>query len=195
LVGYLGVNGVHLVALDGNRVWRNPSVEDVSRIAVVGRSSGSASTRQILAATYGGRVTPIDAGGMDAAKWQPDAGAIHHLLTADGQLGAVAATRQGGFVAAGIKPDGTSLWEHALPIGRAIRPIEPLAWGQLTGDRPHWIVASADASIHFISPDGKLIDQFNYGAQLGGIAIIRDTDGRDLLLISSDDGIEALRFE
>ena len=99
------------------------------------------------------------------------------------------------LIAAGIKPDGTSLWEHALPIGRANRPVEPLAWGQLTGDRPHWIVASADASIHFISPDGKLIDQFNYGAQLGGIAVIRDTDGRDVLLVAGDDGIEALRFE
>jgi len=195
LIGYLGVNGVHLVALDGNRKWRNPSVEDVSRLAVIGRPGGSAAGRQILAATYTGRVTPIDVHGVDAAKWQPDAGAIHHLLPAEGLLCAVAATRQGGFVAAGTKLDGTSLWEHPLPIGRSTKPTEPIAWGQLAGDRPHWIVASADASIHFISQDGNVIDQFSYGVQLGGIAVLRDADGRDLLLVASDDGIEALRFE
>jgi len=195
VVGYLGVNGVHLVALDGNRKWRNPSVENVSRLAVIGRPGGSAAGRQILAATYSGRVTPIDVHGADAAKWQPDAGAIHQVLAADGLLCAVAATPDGGFVAAGIKPDGTSLWELPLPIGRSTQPVEPIAWGQLSGDRPHWIVASADASIHFIAQDGKIIDQFSYGAQLGGIAVLRDADGRDLLIVASENGIEALRFE
>ena len=194
VIGYLGVNGVHSISLDGTRKWRNPSVEDVSRLAVVGRPDSVAAGRQVLAATYSGRVTPIDSRGVDAAKWQPDAGAIQHFFTADGRLCAVAGTRQGTFVAAGVKSDGASLWEHPLPFGRSIKPIEPITWGKVAAEQAHWIVASADASIHFLTHDGKLIDQFNFGAPLAGMAALRESEGRDLLILSSDDGVEAVDF-
>jgi peroxiredoxin len=193
VIGYLGVNGIHAVSLDGTRKWRNPSVEDVSRLVLVDPADSTAG-RQILAATYGGRVTPIDARGADAAKWQPDAGVIQHFLAVNGRLCAVAGTRKGTFVAAGLKLDGTSLWEHPLPFGRSIKPIEPIAWGRVGSENPHWMVASADASIHFLNSEGKVIDQFNYGSSLAGIAALPDSEGRDLLLLSTDDGIEAVDF-
>ncbi|MGD0900645.1 MAG: hypothetical protein ABR915_22665, partial [Thermoguttaceae bacterium] len=57
-----------------------------------------------------------------------------------------------------------------------------------------WILPGCDGSIHFVSADGRPIDRFNYGAILGGLATVM-VDGKPVLLVASENGLEALRIE
>jgi hypothetical protein len=77
--------------------------------------------------------------------------------------------------------------------------IEPVVVGRVTHSGPgQWLLPAADGSIHIISADGKLLDRFNYGATLSGLATTQ-INGRPVVLISSFKGteprLEALQIE
>jgi hypothetical protein len=67
--------------------------------------------------------------------------------------------------------------------------------GKLTSaPRGQWVLPSADGSIHILSDEGKLIDQFNYGSALTGIAVTT-IDGKPALLVATPTGIDAWQVE
>ena len=64
----------------------------------------------------------------------------------------------------------------------------------LPGAARQWLLPGSDGSIHVLAADGTLIDRFNYGEQVNGLATV-EIDGKPVLLISSANGVEALRAE
>ena len=56
------------------------------------------------------------------------------------------------------------------------------------------LLAGSYGSSHVVAPDGKRIDQFHHGAPLSGLATA-ELDGHPVLLISSPEGVEALKVE
>jgi len=98
-------------------------------------------------------------------------------------------------VVLGLTLEGDVLWTCPLPQGWQRQPIEPIIPGRITADGPgQWLLPGCDGSIHFVAADGKPIDHFNYGAIVGGLATIL-VDGKPVLLIASENGLEALRIE
>ena len=101
------------------------------------------------------------------------------------------ASQAGKNLAVGLSVNGEPLWQYVLPDGVQSGPIERIIAGQITREGPsQWILPGADGSIHFISPDGKLLDKFNYGAALQGLATVQ-IDGQPVLVVSSAKGLEA----
>jgi hypothetical protein len=95
----------------------------------------------------------------------------------------------------GVGPDFTALWEHPLPFGWHRHAIEPVTSGKiLPGAESQWVVAGADGSLLFISRDGQLLDRYQHGAALSGVAAA-EIDGKPALLIATTAGVEALQVE
>ncbi len=100
----------------------------------------------------------------------------------------------GKFTALGLSPDGEIQWKYALPSG-AQHAVEPVVVGRLLpGAARQWLLPGSDGSIHVLAADGAPIDHFNYGEQVTGLAAV-EIDGKPVLLISSANGVEALRVE
>ena len=86
------------------------------------------------------------------------------------------------------------IWKYNLPFGTQ-QPVEPIVIGRLLpGPARQWLLPGSDGSIHVLAADGTLIDHFNYGEQVTGLATV-EIDGKPVLLISSANGVEALRTE
>ncbi len=212
-VGYYGAAGIQAVSPDGKRIWSNRSLASVVRTAFT--APDAKGRRELLCANESGRLAVLDAKGelrdsITVLNW-PVRSILGADLKGDGQpLWCVLSTslegqatsvegRPAGLetqpVVLGINLKGDVLWKYSLPKGRHMQPIEPIIAGRLkTGAPGQWLLPGCDGSIHILAADGKPIDQFNYGAVLGGLATAV-IDGKPVLLVSSENGLEALRVD
>jgi hypothetical protein len=100
----------------------------------------------------------------------------------------------GQYLAIGMNARGEPIWKYDMPVG-ALQTVEPIIVGRvLPGTASQWLLPGCDGSIHILAADGTLIDRFNYGAQINGLATT-EMDGKPVLLISSANAVEALRVE
>lgn len=200
LVGYGGIYGMQLITPDGHRRWSNRAVSNVSRLAVV--SLDKAAT--VFVSSFASPTAILDRRGKELGRWLAQARAWNSLVTSSGTnysqgeprhlIGITQASLQE-FVAVGLSPGGDPLWEYRLPPGLPSTQVEAIAWGKVVGNAEHWIIAAPDGSLHFLSHDGKLLDQFNIGSLVTGMAVTT-VDGRPALIVATTQGaIEALRFD
>jgi hypothetical protein len=202
LVGYVGLVGVHCVGLDGQRIWRNRAAELVLGLGVA--AADATGRRQLLVADGG--LLPIDAQGNEQSL----------VLVPDAFLRLISTTDVAGIrsswcgigtktvvpgkpvrdVAIGLSPRGQVKWRYPLPAGtQQHASLQMVATGDLLGRGiGEWVIAAADGSIHILSLDGDVIDKFNFGASLSGMTIAR-LDGQPALVIATDEGVEAWKFE
>ena len=202
-IGYVQAVGVHCVALDGERLWRNRAAEYVFRLGVTGPDRRN--QRQLLVAQ--GWVQPIDAAGREQAPIVlPDA-FVRLIFTADLDgdenlewcaiaMKSLEPGQPPRDIAVCLSPRGFELWRYPLPEGtHQNAAFEMVATGNLlNGNAGQWVIAGADGSIHILGIDGSLIDHFNLGAVPNGMAIAR-LDGRPALLVSACDAVHAWQFE
>jgi hypothetical protein len=195
-VSYWGVVGVQGASLVGKRLWANRSMEHVFRLAVTGPDAKG--QRQLLCANGTGTLVPVSFEGQNS---KPITVAAHFLravfsadLNGDDQpewLG-LASTNTGSDIAVAFNPAGQELWNYPLPKGVQEHPtLEMVTFGKVVaGDNAQWVLAGADGSIHIMTADGELIDQFNHGAALSGLGVTR-LDGRPALVIATPQSVEA----
>jgi outer membrane lipoprotein-sorting protein len=221
-VGYLKEVGVHLVTLDGERLWGNRAAEEVLRLDVTGPDRSG--QRGLLVAD--GLVLPINSAGDDQPPFPVADAFVRRVFTADldgddnRECCAIALEwlRPGEpttNVAVGLSPRGRELWRHPLPKGmHRHASLEMVAAGNLLGgdagpgdagpgdagpgdagpgETGQWVIVASDGSIHILATDGTLIDRFNYGTAPTGIAIAK-LDGHPTLLVSTPDRVEAWQF-
>jgi thiol-disulfide isomerase/thioredoxin len=198
-VSYWGVVGVQNVSLSGERRWANRSLSTVLRVALLGPDEGG--RRNLLCTNEPGTLVTLDPEGKRLGEVRVSDFAIHFLLAADldgdaqPELCGLSPIEQGDFVAVGLNLQGEMLWRYALPHGIHDYPIEPVTAGRLLGDaRGQWIFAAADGSIHVLDADGKLVDRFNYGAPLTGLAAT-EWDGKRVLLVCTPQSVDAWQVE
>lgn len=198
-VSYWDAVGVQGVGLDGNRKWAYRQVSNVARLAVGGPD---AQGKRLLWCTHDrGSLLGLDSKGERQAevmvRGRPLYAAFASDLTGDGQPEwcGVCILEAGRTMMVGFNLKGEELWTHEMPPGLATQPIEPVAAGRLSASGPGcWIFPGADGSITLVGPDGKLIDQFHYGATLSGIATAT-IDGHPVLLVSTPKSVEAWKVE
>jgi thiol-disulfide isomerase/thioredoxin/outer membrane lipoprotein-sorting protein len=204
-LGCWGEAGIESFSLTGKQLWTSGAVKDIMRLAVGGPDDQG--RRQLLATSMNGAVSPFDSAGKEGKPIVLDGRFVRLIFAADlngdgrAELCAIAQNKLadkklGPDVAVGLGPNGEELWTYELPAGLPRdAAMEIVASGKvLAGDESQWLFAGADGSIHIVSAQGKPIDHFNYGAPLSGLAAAK-LDGRQVLLVSSEQSVEALAVE
>ncbi len=197
-VSYAGVVGVQCATLDGKRLWSNRSIVNVSSLAVGGLAWDK--RRELLCANAGAMILLLDAQGKRGADLHVD-DSLRRIVAAQlrgsGEPMWCGTTAGGKFrdEVVGFSLQGRVLWTYnKLPEG-VPPPIEPIIAGRVTREDPgQWLLPGPDGSIHILSVEGKLVDKFNYGAALQGLATV-DIDGRPALVVATAKGLEAWRVQ
>jgi hypothetical protein len=201
VLGFWGAEGVQSMTLGGTRRWQNRAAENVLRLDMT--EADSKGRRTLLAVTAHGTVLPIDADGKEGRPIGLTHRFIRLIFTADldgderYEWCAIAQDKRasgppGPDMAVGLSPSGEELWSYELPPGtHEHAAFEMVAYGNLVeGAAGQWVVAGADGSIHILGIDGALVDRFNYGASLRGLAVAK-LKGRTALIVASDTGVTA----
>jgi thiol-disulfide isomerase/thioredoxin len=203
-VGFFGTVGVKCISLEDKVLSSCRNVFNVNKLAP--GPADSHGRRELFCGNDANNIAILD------DKLQPRASA---RLPADGTLYGLAQadlaedgrhtwccvlfagdsrTTSGQFTAIGLSESGEFQWRRQLPAG-TLQTAEPIVVGRvLPGTASQWILPGCDGSIHILAADGALIDRFNYGAPINGLATV-EIDGKPVLLISSANGVEALRLE
>jgi thiol-disulfide isomerase/thioredoxin/outer membrane lipoprotein-sorting protein len=200
-VGYLGNVGLHLASMEGKRLEANRALSNVARVVALG--PGPQGKYSILCTSEGmlvqlddklnqigdvklpRPVTWIAVDDLDADQ-KPDV----CCLCLDDQM--ADPFRQ---AVVGVNLKGEELWSHTLPKGMFERQVEPILVGRLSSNGPAvWIVPAPDGSLRFIDLAGKILDEFNYGASLAGMASV-NIDGKPALIVATKDSLEAWSVE
>ena len=199
-VSYWTAIGIHAVSLDGVRIWGNRTdVNGSSSIAIGGADDKN--QRELYCTTERGSIAAFSAQGKLITDVTIRNRMLQRIVAADllnnGQplwCGGAAAGLNDNTVI-GFTPAGERLWNYSPPPGIAPRPIEPIIPGKvLLGRSGQWLLPGPDGSIHILAADGKLVDKFNYGAVLQGLATV-DIDGRPVLVVATAGKLEALKIE
>lgn len=196
LVGYWGDVGVECVSLDGKRLWANRDLQNVIQVAV--DDPDERGRRRAVCVNSRGTLVPIDGQGEAGPDARVENRALTKIAIADldgdgvSEWCALAAdpNELGHFTALGVSPEGEELWSYDLPEGLHKYLIEWIAPGQLAPGDGGWLLPGADGSIHLLTPDGQLVDRFNYGAALTGLALYASPQG-PVLLVASSEGLTA----
>ncbi len=199
VIGYMREAGIHGVTLGGERIWRNRTVANVGDLAVT--TADASGKSRVICAHFFGNLVPINHDGADLPPIEVPGRALTHVavaeLDSDGEdeIVTIAVDAAGARSALGLTVSGEILWARALPPGEHETPIDAIAWAKLDADGPaHWLIASADGVIHFVSADGQQYDRFATGSQLAGLAAIEIDDQR-AIVIASADGVRAWSVE
>ncbi|MGO9110600.1 MAG: redoxin domain-containing protein [Thermoguttaceae bacterium] len=204
-VGFGGSVGVKCVSPQGKLIWSCRNLFNVGR--VLPGPANAQGHRELFCISDANSLATLDATGQlrDAARL-PSEGILQSVVYADlagnGQetwcgMIHVPDNHQiatGRFTAVGLNTKGELIWKYELPFGTQ-QPVEPIVVGRiLPGTTGQWLLPGSDGSIHVLAADGTPIDHFNYGSQVSGLATV-EIDGKPVLLISSANGVEALRVE
>ena len=93
-------------------------------------------------------------------------------------------------IAIGLDEKNHEQWSYPMVKGIPQKPVERIVPGKFADGRGAWLLAGPDGSIHILASDGKLIDRFQYGADLTGVALTV-VGGKTVLLVASTQGLEA----
>ncbi len=178
-------------SLDGKERWRNQDMKQVPRVAVVRNAAGEPI---VLCTNERGRMMSLDAKGKRLEDLGSDQAFI--WVTAadlDGDqrpkaCGIFMVPNSTNRVAVAMGPQGEEKKSYTLPTGNLPGWIEPIVAGHLAAGGPGcWFLPATDGSIHILAADGQLIDKFNFGATLTGLATLV-LDGRPVLVVASRPG-------
>lgn len=204
LVGYWGIAGLQAVTLDGNRAWTNKSLDAVSRLAVLAPDAQGRRSVLCTSDSADGRsmiMVRIDSQGERKEEIKVPSRRTAWLTSADltgknsSEICALAPDDAGNVTVVGVNAEGKELWAYPLPESKYDTAVERAVVGNVFADGPsQWIVPAADGSIHFITADGKLLDKFNYGERICGLAMTK-LKGSPVLLVATPLAVEAWKVE
>jgi len=198
-IGYWGLVGVHAVSLEGKRLWANRSVTIVARMAIGPADANG--QRRLICTNNNDTLVALDAEGRRTGETVLPNRPLSFIIGADlsgsgaMQWCGLSTPKFGESVAVGLTLAGKELWDYAMPPGMLMQPVEKVVPGKIAPAGPGlWLLPGPDGSIHFLAPGGTLVDRFNYGAAIHGLATC-EIDGRMVLVVATDDGLEAWKIE
>jgi hypothetical protein len=198
LVGYWDAVGVQGVSLAGKRLWGNRVMQTAFRLAISAKNADG--KRNVLCVNGSETIGPFNSDGK-AVEFVNLPGRMIEWIASD-DLGPEGQTKtvlisahdpqKSHFI--GLDDDGREQWTYATIKGTPQKPVERVVSGKLADGRGVWLLAVADGSIHFVLPDGKPLDKFNYGSELTGLALAV-IDGKNVLIVASKDGLTAWQVD
>jgi peroxiredoxin len=198
-VSYWGTVGVQAVSLDGHRLRSYRNLLNISHIAI--GPADSDRKRDLYCVNESGSLGVLDARlQLHNAVTLPAQMFLQALtagdLLGDGQYSwcGISLGQDRQLTALGLNLRGEVLWNFPLPKG-APQPVESILIGGITPGGPkHWIIPGCDGSINVVAADGQVVDRFNYGAAVTGVATYL-LDGKAVIAVASQDGVEAFKIE
>ncbi|MGQ9576090.1 MAG: redoxin domain-containing protein [Thermoguttaceae bacterium] len=195
LISYFQGGGVQAFSLDGKELWHYRELKLPSRVCVLAEAPNSPPT--ILSTNELGTLVRLDAHGKRLDEMVFDGKLINWVVAAElsgdrtpelcGLFLADPDTR----VALVLDAKGNQKATYALPKGIDPGTVEQIIPGHLTAQGPGcWLLPGADGSIHVLDPDGRLVDRFNYGGAVTGLASLV-LDGRPVLVVATPQTLEA----
>lgn len=195
-IGYWGEIGIQGVSLEGKRLWFDRSVQLVLNVAAL--LPDEMQRRQVISTTSQGALALFAHEGKLDRQISLPYRQMHYLRAADldsdgrDDLCALSVPMIATSVAVGVGLDGRELWNHELPRGVHETAIDKIVWGPVLAEGEQWLLPSPDGSIHIIDAKGELVDQFNYGKKLTGLAAA-EIDGQRTLIVATPDSLEGWR--
>lgn len=219
-VGFWGVVGIHAVDAEGRRQWSNRAATNVLTLALTPQNE--VGWHKLLASSDLGPLTRINQFGRHDPPIHVGNRAIHHIYSTapqsppgdDGGSAASAGSANiggaaggsggatycglsyqgpGQMLALGLSEDFSELWNYPLPAGTYETEVQFVQSARLPGERPGWVFAGPDGSVHLVSSDGELHDNFATGKPVTGLAALDGPQG-PTLLIASPEGLTAWRI-
>lgn len=198
VIGFLGVVGVQAISLEGKRLWSNRTAAVAFRIGVLPSKdhpsfvvTNTARGSAVHVAHDGQRLGEIIVPGRTIA-WLAAAD-----LDGDGtaELCGLDPRDFAQTEAFGFNLAGEELWSYALPKGMAQYPVEQITVGAiLPGQARQWILVGADGSLHILDKAGQLVDRFNVGELVTGVAVARQNN-TPVLLVATPKQVIAWKVE
>jgi len=198
-VGYWGTVGVQAASLKGERLWANRTLSNVASLAI--GPADREGRRELYCANGIGNIAVLDAQGERRRELTVSHRVLQWIVGVQAESAGqmfwcgLAAGRPGENLAVGFSAEGEELWTYQLPSGVQPRPIEPIFFGKLVPQTPgQWLLPAPDGSIHILALDGKLVDKFNYGEELQGLAVA-EIDQQPVLIVAGGKGLKAWKVE
>jgi hypothetical protein len=198
--------GVEAARLSGETLWQTSSVGTL--IDVAAGPPDAAGRRGLACVDARGRIVRIAPDG--AAEEPVEVGGFRMRSLAGAPVGApeeaagpptwamlgIAGGAVGRNTLVGIGPSLTADWHLPLPDGiHRDGPVEPIAWADLLGTpRRQWIVAATDGSVVLAWADGRVVDRYQHGEPITGVAGYRSA-GEAFILVATPTRLESLRLD
>lgn len=187
LIGYREA-GLHAAGPTGTRLWANRDCPTPNSIDAIGTAEGP----RILATDPTGMLHVFTPDGESVGAAVRAAGMpLYHIFarrfeTADSgaALCGVSYDVLGQRLAVGLDFNLSEVWRQSLPGGSFPYPVR-WAHSGLLMDRPCWVLAGTDGSLHVIAADGATRESFNYGESIRGLAVTPD----QRLLVATESGL------
>ena len=199
LVAFAQDEAVHLISLQGELLAKSEPLRGTTSLAILPAERNGF---EIVTASRTGRLTRLNSGLREQQPLPRSQESNFHLFGGRLQDLGGGAKKATSLLSLGEHNEfaltATVLDDQANPVGSL--ELEPGAFQDqvqfatfadpLADGEGQWLVARPDSTIALVSSHGNLIDSFQYGKAIKGIAAARNKDG-GLLVISTPDGLEA----
>ncbi len=207
IVGYWGGVGVQGVDLDGRRKWSQRAIDQVvqiSSIAAPRKISDAKVPGELWCTSNRGTISVLDDRGKPQHELHVGSVPVMYFNwgmerdpTTNGDFiesfCGLALESVGNYQAVGFNRDGELTWRYPLPAGEYAHHVERIQSVELPGKKFAWMIAAADGTIFWLDHEGKLIDKFQYGQPLTGLALTNTADAA-ILLVSTPTNLTAWKL-
>jgi len=189
-VGYWGGLGIQGGALDGRRLFANRSLDHVLQI-----TSGPADSEgkpTLWCTSTRGTILELSPAGKTSHELYVVGQALMAVARhpAEDMHCGLAIKELGWYSAVGFSADGTKLWDYQLPPGEYVVQVPRIQFVEFPGGEQGWLVAAANGSLHWLDEEGNLVERFDYGELITGVAMGTDKNGT-VLLVSTKKNLTA----
>jgi hypothetical protein len=202
VVGYWGGVGMQGVGFDGQRKWSQRAIDQVVQIAAM--PGQEKNPPGLWCTSNRGTISVLDAEGRPRHEVHVDSMPLMYFNSAKvpdrtakenfkEDFCGLALESVGNYQAVGFRRDGELTWRYALPAGEYAHHVERIQSVDLPGKKSAWMIAAADGTIFWLDHEGKLIDKFQYGQPLTGLALTNTPDPA-ILLVSTPTNLTAWKL-
>jgi hypothetical protein len=194
-VGYRGGLGVQEVDLEGKRRWSERTLDQVVQLASTRDSNRKP---ELWCTSNRGTVLVLNGEGQPVREFAVGEHSLMYVAANGSDEAApccgLAVEGVGRYRAVGFTTEGEVQWQYELPAGEYSHTVERIQHVKLPGDIEAWMISAADGSIIWLDSEGKLVDKFQYGEPLTGLALANRGD-LGILLVSTPTALTAWKLE
>ena len=193
-VGYWGGLGVQGGTLDGWRLWSNRKLDHVVQIGA-GPALANGSQSAWCSSTRG-TLLQLGANGKAIQERYIEGQALMYFASQPSGKNhcGLAVGKVGQYTAVGFDALGSVAWEYPLPPGEYVWQLPRVQSIQMANAERAWLIVAANGSLHWLSERGELIDRFDYGELLTGVATLA-LENQSLLFVATAKSLTAWQVD